>query len=66
MVAYIDWCPVGVSVGSKTPKSETIEACGEGDRFVDLVPTVAEIIILVRLLALFTVDADDFRTTAGD
>lgn len=50
-----------------TPKSDIIDAWGEGDGSVDLLPTVAATIMLVRLLTLFTtVDVDDLRTTAGD
>jgi hypothetical protein len=61
VVAYCTWWPVGVS---STPKSDTIEAWGDGEGSVDLAPTVALITMLVLLL--LEVEADDFRGTAGE
>jgi hypothetical protein len=63
VITYCTWWPVGVSIGSSTPKLETIEACGRGEGSVDLAPTAAPITMLVLLLA---VEADDLRGAAGD
>ena len=54
---------MGVSVCGSTPKSDIIEARGDGEGSVDLAATVAPITMLVLLLA---VEAEDFKGTAGD
>lgn len=64
VVAYCTWWPVGVWIGSSTPKSDTIDAWGDGDGSVDLASRVLLMTMLVRLLP--KVEADDLSGTAGD